>query len=89
VLVAFVAFGVAWLLELLQRRPDELAIVAEAEDGLLYSDVPVEIDDDANPTAVILPADESPTLDLTAETAGAPTDGAAASAPPKGKAPRR
>ena len=88
VLVAFVAFGVAWILELLQRRPEELATAAESEDGLLYSDVPVEIDEDANPTAEILPADESPTLDLTAETADAATGVAAASESPKGKSPK-
>ena len=77
VLVAVVAFGVAWILELLQRRPDELAAAGDAE--LLYSDVPVGADD-ANPTAEILPADESPTLDLTAETAGPtpPSPGAGA-----------
>ena len=75
VLVAFVAFGVAWILELLQRRPEELDAVAE-EDGLLYSDVPVDSDGYVDPPAV-LPEDESPTLDLTAPT------------PPKGKAPRR
>jgi hypothetical protein len=63
VLVAFVAFGVAWLLELLQRRPEELAML-EADEDLLYSDVPADIGG-TNPTIEILPADDSPTLDLT------------------------
>ena len=79
VLVAFVAFGVAWLLELLQRRPEEL-VGLETEDDLLYSDVPGDIDG-TDPTVVILPADESPTLDLTRDAA---TGTAAASKPPKG-----
>jgi hypothetical protein len=98
--VVIVAFGLAWVLELLQRRPDEIAAVAVAGEALPYSDVP--IDDGTNPTIEIVPAaeaetaeilsaDESPTVDLTsaAVTADAATDGAAASAPPKGKSPRR
>ena len=89
ILVAFVAFGVAWILEVLQRRPEELAGIGETEDDL-YSDVPVDLDDDGtNPTAEILPADESPTLDLTAETSVAATGPAAASKSPKGSSPKR
>jgi hypothetical protein len=84
VLVAFVAIGVAWLLELLQRRPDEMAEL-EAEDDLLYSDVPVDADG-MNPTVEILPADEYPTLDLTPD---ATTGAAAASKPSKGSRPTR
>jgi hypothetical protein len=84
VLVAFVAIGVAWLLELLQRRPDEMAEL-EAEDDLLYSDVPVDADG-MNPTVEILPADEYPTLDLTPDAA---TGAAAASKPSKGSRPTR
>ena len=80
VLVAVVAFGVAWILELLQRRPEELAAYGDTD--LLYSDVPVGADD-ASPTVEIVPADESRTLDLTTETTDAATDVAAASAPKK------
>ena len=88
VLVAFVAFGVAWILELLQRRPEELATDSGSEDALLYSDVPVGIDQ-ADSTVEIPAADESPTLDLTAETADAATGVAAASDSPKGKTPKQ
>ena len=44
VLVAFVAFGVAWILELLQRRPEELVGIDDTEDDLLYSDVSADAD---------------------------------------------
>ncbi len=79
VLVAFVAFGGAWILELLQRRPEELEPVGYAED-IPYSDVPLDADG-TNPTLEIVPADEAPTADLT----DAATEVAAASESPKGK----
>lgn len=76
-LVAVVSFVVGWILELLQRRPDELPA---PDEELLYSDDPahVVVADGEYPTAEIVPADEAPTIDLTAETA-------AVAEPPKGK----
>lgn len=80
-LVVIVSFGVAWILELLQRRPEELVVGSTAEPDLMYSDVAedavIVVDDDST-TAVIVAEDESPTVDLTAETP----------VTPKGKSPR-
>ena len=84
VLVAFVAFGVAWLLELLQRRPEELGRARRRTTTCSTATSPPTQTPTANPTVEILPADESPTLDLTAETPDAATGPAAASEPPKG-----
>ncbi|GAA1948039.1 hypothetical protein [Microbacterium deminutum] len=78
-LVVIVSFGVAWILELLQRRPEELAIVAAPLDEPVLVDAAagsavdpgasaVVVTDDDLPTAGIVPEDASPTLDLTAET---------------------
>ena len=52
VLVAVVAFGVAWILELLQRRPEEAATVNDTD--LLYSDVPVGDGDTAEADTVVV-----------------------------------
>jgi hypothetical protein len=90
-LVAVVSFAVGWILELLQRRPDELPALA-AEPAEPYTDLPVESAGDGNgrgTTLEIPPADEAPTLDLTAETAGAATDAAATPDAPKGGSPTR
>ncbi len=78
VLVFVVAFVVAWILELLQRRPEELA--GDAAIDVVVDEVAQ--DDGASPTLEVVPADEAPTLDLTE------TD--AATAPPaKGKPAKR
>lgn len=90
-LVAVVSFAVGWILELLQRRPDELPAIA-AEPDEPYSDLPVESavgENGRNTTLEIPPADEAPTLDLTAETAGAATDAAATPDATKGGSPTR
>lgn len=80
VLVLVVAFGAAWILELLQRRPDELTALPDgdvtAEDGLVG----------AGAAPVPAPGDEWPTLELSPTTGRGPsdaaTDAAAASEPP-------
>lgn len=88
-LVTVVALVVGWILELLQRRPDEVVAVTAAADDTLYSDV-APVDDPAGvyPTAEILPADETPTADLTADTADAATEVAAASGSKPPRKPR-
>lgn len=79
VLVAVVAFGVAWILELLQRRPEEVTAVGDTD--LLYGGVPIGDGETTEAdTAVIVDADTSDpdadTLviepDATTETAAAP-----------------
>ena len=70
VLVAFVAFGVAWILELLQRRPDELAAVARADedDAARTATSPSRSTPTGREPAraeILTSPDESPTLDLT------------------------
>lgn len=70
VLVLVVTFVVAWILELLQRRPDELTAEEFAADELANVEVATDgaVDDGESPTVEILPTDESPTLDLSAAT---------------------
>jgi hypothetical protein len=79
VLVAVVAFGVAWILELLQRRPEEVTAVGDTD--LLYGGVPIGDGETTEAdTAVIVDADTSDpdadTLviepDAATETAAAP-----------------
>jgi len=94
-LVLVVAFAVAWLLELLQRRPEEVGEAIASDDGadILADDEVLDGDDvgdmGENPTLVLPPDDESPTEVLVptvpAKTTDAATTSAAASAPPKGK----
>jgi hypothetical protein len=52
VLVAVVAFGVAWILELLQRRPEEVAAVDDTD--LLDSGVPIGDGDTADADTVVI-----------------------------------
>ncbi|HEX5728557.1 hypothetical protein [Microbacterium sp.] len=77
VLVLVVAFGAAWILELLQSRPDELAALPDAEVAAQSTVV------GARATPAPAPGDEWPTLELSpttgAETPDAATGGAAAS----------
>ena len=86
-LVVVVSFAVAWILELLQRRPDELALIAAGvdPDAVVVEETVIVVEEDS-PTVEIIPADEAPTLDLTSD-ADAATEAGAASA--KGKSPKR
>ncbi len=91
ILVMVVAFAVAWILELLQRRPEEL--VAVDRDDVAPEEV-VEGDIvEPGTTAAEVPADDSPTLVLapatTPGTADAATGAAAASQSPKKGSSRR
>ena len=78
-LVFIVSFGVAWILELLQRRPDDLVTPDEDEtpDDIVAPDA-------VSDTAAPLPADEEPTLVLTPQA----TDAAASVPPKKGPTPK-
>ncbi|GAA1986968.1 hypothetical protein [Microbacterium pumilum] len=84
-LVVVVSFGVAWILELLQRRPEEVTATVDIDD------VEVVVAEDVVVTDEAPDADDSPTLVFSA--ADAPTTAAApavdAAARPNGDSPTR
>jgi len=83
-LVFVVSFGVAWLLELLQRRPGELSDAQTAPASMVDAE-------SATVTTADVPADDAPTLELAPATA-APSDAATTPAAASGtskKSPRR
>ena len=97
-LVIIVAFVVAWLLELLQKRPDELAAPSTEDSALVAEEAALDAEEAAADAEIAAAradgsrrrvrdrrrrADAESTDDVDGPTTDAATDGAAASAPPK------